>query len=77
MILFMDESLTRFMEKTLLLFMKFALKMMEIVNIKTQLLHCSTTDFIIFRDYKNIDGKSLLKLHQKDVDKPLDFIIYL
>jgi len=51
--------------------------MMEIVNIKTQLLHCGTTDFIIFRYYRNIDGKSLLKLHKEEVDKPLNVIIYL
>lgn len=51
--------------------------MMEIVNIKTQLLNCGTTAFIIFRDYKNIDGKSPLKLHKEDFDKSLFFITSL
>ncbi len=51
--------------------------MMKIINIKNQLLHCATIDFIIFRDYKNIDGKSLLKLHKEYFDKSVNFTIYI
>jgi transposase len=51
------------------LFMKLALKMMEIVNIKTQLLHCDTTNFSVYGDYKHIDGSSAIEItygHAKD-----------
>ena len=51
------------------LFMKLALKMMEIVNIKTQLLHCDTTNFSVYGDYKDIDGSAAIEItygHAKD-----------
>ncbi len=51
------------------LFMKLALKMMEIVNIRTQLLHCDTTNFSVYGDYKHIDGSSAIEItygHAKD-----------
>jgi transposase len=51
------------------LFMKLALKMMEIVNIKTQLLQCDTTNFSVYGDYKHIDGSSDIEItygHAKD-----------
>ena len=50
------------------LFMKLALKMMETVNIKTQLLQCDTTNFSLYGDY-NIDGSSAIEItygHAKD-----------
>jgi transposase len=51
------------------LFMKLALKMMEKVNIKTQLLQCDTTNFSVYGDYKHIDGSSAIEItygHAKD-----------
>lgn len=57
--------------------MKFTLKMMKIINIKNQLLHCATIDFIIFEGYTNIDGKSLLKLNKEYFDKSVNFTIYI
>ena len=51
------------------LFMKLALKTMEIVNIKTQLLQCDTTNFSVYGDYQHIDGSSAIKItygHAKD-----------
>ena len=51
------------------LFMKLALKMMEKVNIKTQLLQCDTTNFSVYGDYKHIDGSSAIEItygHSKD-----------
>ena len=51
--------------------------MMKIINIKNQLLHCATIDFIIFEDYTNIDGKSLLKLNKEYFDKSVNFTIYM
>ncbi len=50
---------------------------MKIINIKNQLLHCDTIDFITFRDCTNIDSKSLLKLHQEYFDKSVNFTIYM
>ena len=49
--------------------MKLALKMMEKVNIKTQLLQCDTTNFSVYGDYKHIDGSSAIEItygHAKD-----------
>jgi transposase len=51
------------------LFMKLALKMMEIVNIKTQLLQCDTTNFSVHGDYQHADGSSAIEItygHAKD-----------
>ena len=51
------------------LFMKLALKMMEIVNIRTQLLQSDTTNFSVHGDYKHIDGSSAIEItygHAKD-----------
>ncbi|MDY9925576.1 IS1634 family transposase [Methanosarcina sp.] len=51
------------------LFMQLALKMMEIVNIKTQLLQCDTTNFSVYGDYNHIDGSSAIEItygHAKD-----------
>jgi transposase len=51
------------------LFMKLALKMMGIVNIRTQLLQCDTTNFSVYGDYKHIDGSSAIEItygHAKD-----------
>ncbi|RPJ69022.1 MAG: IS1634 family transposase, partial [Alphaproteobacteria bacterium] len=51
------------------LFMKLALKMMEIVNIRTQLLQCDTTNFSVYGDYNHIDGSSAIEItygHAKD-----------
>jgi transposase len=51
------------------LFMKLALKMMEKVHIKTQLLQCDTTNFSVYGDYKHIDGSSAIEItygHAKD-----------
>jgi transposase len=51
------------------LFMKLALKMMEIVNIKTQLLQCDTTNFSVHGDYQHVDGSSAIEItygHAKD-----------
>jgi transposase len=51
------------------LFMKLALKMMGIVNIRTQLLQCDTTNFSVYGDYKHIDGNSAIEItygHAKD-----------
>ena len=51
------------------LFMKLALKMMEKVNIKTQLLQCDTTNFSVYGDYKHIDGSAAIEItygHAKD-----------
>src|SRR5665811_1796496 len=51
------------------LFMKLALKMMEIMNIKTQLLQCDTTNFSVYGDYKHINGSSDIEItygHAKD-----------
>ena len=51
------------------LFMKLALKMMEIVDIRTQLLQCDTTNFSVYGDYKHIDGSSAIEItygHAKD-----------
>jgi len=51
------------------LFMKLALKMMGIVNIRTQLLQCDTTNFSVHGDYKHIDGSSAIEItygHAKD-----------
>ena len=50
------------------LFMKLALKMMRIFNIKTQLLQCDTTNFSVHGDY-NLDGSSAIEItygHAKD-----------
>lgn len=50
------------------LFMKLALKMMEIMNIRTQLLQCDTTNFSVHGDY-NLDGSSAIEItygHAKD-----------
>ena len=51
------------------LFIKLALKMMEIVNVRTQLLQCDTTNFSVYGDYKHIDGSSAIEItygHAKD-----------
>lgn len=51
------------------LFMKLALKMMGIVNIRTQLLQCDTTNFSVYGDYNHIDGSSAIEItygHAKD-----------
>ncbi|AKB50831.1 Mobile element protein [Methanosarcina barkeri str. Wiesmoor] len=51
------------------LFMKLALKMLEIVNIRTQLLQSETTNFIFHGDYKYIDDGSTIETtygHAKD-----------
>jgi transposase len=47
------------------LFMKLALKMMEIVNIKTQLLHCDTTNFSVYDEYLQQDPAMLGKVSSK------------
>jgi transposase len=50
-------------------FHELALKMMEIVNIRTQLLQCDTTNFSVHGDYKHIDGSSAIEItygHAKD-----------
>jgi len=44
------------------LFIKLALKMMRIVNIRTQLLQCDTTNFSVYGDYKHIDGSSAIEI---------------
>jgi transposase len=51
------------------LFMKLALKMMEIVKIKTQLLQCDTTNLSVHGDYQHIEGSSAIEItygHAKD-----------
>ena len=51
------------------LFMKLALKMMEIVKIKTHLLQCDTTNLSVHGDYPHIDGSSAIEItygHAKD-----------
>jgi transposase len=51
------------------LFMKLALKMMQIVNIKTQLLQCDTTNLSVHGDYQHVDGSSAIEItygHAKD-----------
>lgn len=51
------------------LFMRLALKMMGIMNIRTQLLQCDTTNFSVYGDYKHIDGSSAIEItygHAKD-----------
>jgi transposase len=49
--------------------MKLALRMMEIVKIKTQLLQCDTTNLSVYGDYQHIDGSSAIEItygHAKD-----------
>lgn len=51
------------------LFMKLSVKMLEIVNIRTQLLQSDTTNFSLHGDYKYIDGSSSIEItygHAKD-----------
>ena len=51
------------------LFMKLAMKMLEIVNIRTQLLQSDTTNFSLHGDYEYIDGSSSIEItygHAKD-----------
>ena len=59
----------RLMDKTTQLFTKPALKMMKIVNIKTQFYTLSTINFGIYGDCKNIDDISAIEIkcgHTKD-----------
>jgi len=51
------------------LFMKLALKMMEKINLKTQLLHCDTTNFSVYGDYEHSSDESTIEItygHAKD-----------
>jgi len=51
------------------LFMKLSLKMLEIVNSRTQLLQSDTTNFSLHGDYKYIDDGSVIEItygHAKD-----------
>jgi hypothetical protein len=42
--------------------MRIALKTMEIMDIKTQLFQCDTTNFNVFGDYQHIDGSSTIEI---------------
>lgn len=51
------------------LFMKIALKMMKKINLKTQLLHCDTTNFSVYGDYEHSGNGSTIEItygHAKD-----------
>jgi transposase len=51
------------------LFIRLAMKTMEIMNIETQLLQCDTTNFSVYGDYQHIDGSSVIEItygHSKD-----------
>ncbi len=51
------------------LFMKIALKTMKKINLKTQLLHCDTTNFSVYGDYENSSDGSTIEItygHAKD-----------
>ena len=51
------------------LFIRIALKTMEIMDIETQLFQCDTTNFSVFGDYQSIDGSSTIEItygHAKD-----------
>jgi transposase len=44
------------------LFMRLALKAIEIMNIEIQLLQCDTTNFSVYGDYQDIDGSSAIEI---------------
>ncbi len=51
------------------LFMRISLKMMEKINLKTQLLHCDTTNFSVYGDYEHSSDGSTIEItygHAKD-----------
>jgi len=51
------------------LFIRLALKTMEIMDMETKLLQCDTTNFSVYGDYQHIDGSSAIEItygHAKD-----------
>ena len=72
MILFIKELFTKFMRNFYSTFHEICFVNDENCQQQDSTSTFSTINFIIFRDYKNINAKSILILHKEDLDKSLN-----